>query len=209
MNGGTPARAHSSIQIALWSGVRPRPPCSIGQWMPAQPFGEEQLLPGDAGVDELVGDDRPVVARSAVLVRGEPRARVRSEVVEIDHPRHPAGWDRSMRFLSSRTATDSVVRSKVPPARMPASTDWKRSTGARCCARSSHRPARRRSRRRVAQAQHFGRQLSLLGQQVVAERGASEGLPLVVAHEVEDALPNPVDAEPVREREVHGRCVGD
>ena len=34
-NGGTPASAHSNIQAALWSGLRPRPPSSFGQWMPA------------------------------------------------------------------------------------------------------------------------------------------------------------------------------
>ena len=85
MNAGTPARAHSSIQAALWSGVRPRPPCSTGQWMPGPPVGVEQLLPGDARSDELLGDDRAVVARRVVLVCREPGVRVRSEGFEVDH----------------------------------------------------------------------------------------------------------------------------
>ena len=33
--GGTDALAHSMSHAAWCSGVRPRPPCSIGQWMPA------------------------------------------------------------------------------------------------------------------------------------------------------------------------------
>ncbi len=49
------------------------------------PLGVEQLLPGDARSDELLGDDRAVVARRVVLVCSEPGVRVRSEGFEVDH----------------------------------------------------------------------------------------------------------------------------
>ena len=85
--GGTPASAHSSIQIELCSGVRPRPPYSTGQWMPAKPAASICPVPGDALLDQIGWADRAVVARCAVTVGGEPGARLELEVVDGDHRR--------------------------------------------------------------------------------------------------------------------------
>ena len=74
IHGGTSAMAHSVVQAAVCSTVSPRPPCSTGQWSPAQPGLEQRPLPGPALLGQVRGQDRAVVAGRLGLVGGQPAA---------------------------------------------------------------------------------------------------------------------------------------
>ena len=156
-----------------------------GTWRPFRPpFGSWHLFP------------RPDVYRPPDAVPQRPDRAQR------------AGLLASTRLRSWRWATDSVVRSNVPPERISPKTRPTRSmlrslktthSFTSCSIGAEH----------VAAAQHLVEQLAQGGQQVVAEPGPGVGLPAVVAGQRPDAVPQEVQVELAEQLPVGGgRLVG-
>ena len=88
IHGGTSAMAHSVVHAAVCSTVSPRPPCSTGQWSPAQPGLEQRPLPGPALLGQVRRQDRAVVTGRLGLVGGQPGAGLVTELVHL----HGGRW---------------------------------------------------------------------------------------------------------------------
>ena len=88
IHGGTSAMAHSVVQAAVCSTVRPRPPCSTGQWSPAQPAVEQGPLPGPALLGQVGRQDRPVVTGRLGPVGRQPGPGLVTELVDV----HGGRW---------------------------------------------------------------------------------------------------------------------
>ena len=101
-----------------------------------------------------------------------------------------------MRLRTSRSATGSVVRSNVPPARISPRISCARSTAARLA--SIHASS-------AVGAQHVGGQVRVQREEVVAQRRARHRRPAVVAREQRDLVAQPVQVQPAAEQEVQRR----
>ena len=116
-NGGTWARAHSTIQADVCSGVRPRPAVLVGQWIPAKPASNSAALPSTGLVAEVGREDRPVVTGRLATVQREPSPRRLGELHRpsgLARSRRPVAIARSPGDLTPRFHQPSSLRILAP-----------------------------------------------------------------------------------------------
>ena len=99
IHGGTWASAHSRTHAAVCSGVSPRPRCSSGQWIPAQPASRRTRCQARPSSTSSGGQDRAVVAGRLPLVLRQPPLRRVSEVADV----HQLDQDRA--FMVSMSSS--------------------------------------------------------------------------------------------------------